>query len=78
MVCKKMKVLHFKKNCDGCGFLNKTRPQCKQNDKGAYIKQVIDEVCNNVRNYKTITMPSLKSAKIVDEKEQHEGTHLKP
>jgi len=25
-----------------------------------------------------IAMPSLKSAKIVDEKEQHGGTHLKP
>jgi len=49
-----------------------------QDDKGAYKKQVIDEVCNNVKNYKMIAMPSLKSAKIVDENEQHGGTHLKP
>jgi hypothetical protein len=34
--------------------------------KGSYLKQVIDETCNNVRNCKMTSMPPFKFEKIVN------------
>jgi hypothetical protein len=44
--------------------------------KGSYLKQVIDETCNNVRNCKMNSMPPFKFEKIVN-KEEHGGAHFK-
>jgi len=42
------------------------------------MKQVIDEACNNARNCKITTMPSLKYVKIVSDKGQCEELTLNP
>ncbi len=34
------------------------------------MKQVVNEACNNARNYKMTTMPPLKLAKLIKEKER--------
>jgi len=44
--------------------------------KGSYLKQVIDETCNNVRNCKMTLMPPFKFEKFVN-KEKHGGAHFK-
>jgi hypothetical protein len=44
----------------------------------SYLKQCVDEPCNNVVSCKTTTTPPFKPTKIVNEKEQHGGVHLKP
>jgi len=45
--------------------------------KGSYLKQVIDETCNNVRNCKMTSMPPFKFEKIVN-KERGGGVILSP
>jgi hypothetical protein len=45
--------------------------------KGTYLKQVIDETCNNVRNCKMTSMPPFKFENFVN-KEEHGGSHFKP
>jgi len=40
--------------------------------KGSYLKQVIDQACNNVRNCKMTSMPPFKFEKIVNKGEDME------
>jgi hypothetical protein len=44
--------------------------QSKQDEKGTNSKQIVDEACNDARNYKMTTMPSLKLAKLIKEEER--------
>ncbi len=39
--------------------------------RGVHLKQVTNEACSNVRNYKMTMMSWLKFAKIVNEEKQH-------
>lgn len=41
--------------------------------RGAHLKQVTNEACSSVRNYKMTMMLSLKFAKNVNEEKQHES-----
>lgn len=49
--------------------------QWKQDERGTNLKQIVDEAWNNAKNYKMITMPPLKVAKLI--KGKRKGTHLK-
>ncbi len=43
---------------------------------GTYLKQVINEACNNAKSCKMTMMPSFKPKKIVNEGPQCWGTQL--
>jgi hypothetical protein len=45
--------------------------------KGSYLKQVIDETCNDVRKCEMTSMPPFKFEKFLN-KEEHGGAHFKP
>jgi hypothetical protein len=40
------------------------------------LKQVVDEACNNAKNYMMTTMPPFKLTNFVKE-EEHGGVHIK-
>ncbi len=77
MICKKMKVLHFTFFIGGYDFLKQHKNKMKARWwRGGQLKQVVDEACNNAKNYMMTTMPPFKLTNFVKE-EEHGGVHIK-
>ncbi len=74
---QKLKVLHFTFFIGGYDFLKQHKTIMKARWQGGIqLKQVVDETCNNAKNYMMTTTPPFKLTNFVKE-EEHGGVHIK-
>lgn len=66
MICKKIKALHFTLFLYWYLWIFKQQNLTTTKTQRQYMKQIINEICNKVNNYKITMISSLKYAKIIN------------